>query len=200
MYIPKHFAINDRQEMISFMKQFSFAPIITFAEGNLAATHLPFVIEEREGAVCLTSHFAIANAQAKSIEKSTSLIIFSEPHAYISPSLYGKVENVPTWDYIAVHAYGRGRILESGQETRHALEKMIGWYEEAYSGQWQQLPDTYKARMMKGIVAFEIKVADLQGQAKLSQNKNEADRKNIKDHLEKSEDTHERMLAAYMKR
>src|SRR5690606_19641905 len=106
----------------------------------------------------LSSHFAIANEQAKYIEANTSLIIFTEPHAYISPVHYDKQESVPTWDYIAVHAYGKAKIAEDEITKIKALEQMIRFYEKDYLQQWESLSYKFKKGMMRGIVAFEIEV------------------------------------------
>src|ERR1051325_6086478 len=107
MYTPNHFRFDHEQEKIAFMKRYSFATMVTIKDQLPIATQLPFVINDNAGRIVLSSHFALANEQAKYIESNTSLIIFSEPHSYISPAHYDKQESVPTWDYIAVHAYGK---------------------------------------------------------------------------------------------
>lgn len=111
MFIPDIFKFEDSIEKIDFIKQYSFASIITVKDGIPIATHLPFAVDDSSEKLILTSHFAAANEQAKFIEENISLIIFSEPHAYISPTHYDKIESVPTWDYITVHAYGKAKII-----------------------------------------------------------------------------------------
>lgn len=199
MYTPNHFQFKTETEKIAFMKQYSFATIITNKETIPIATQLPFYIDESSDKLVLSSHFAIANEQVKYIEVNTSLIIFAEPHAYISPIHYGKAESVPTWDYISVHAYGKARILADEKSKIKALEQMITFYDQNYLDQWNGLSDKFKKGMMKGIVAFELEVTNLQGQRKLSQNKNAAERKRITEHLEKSENTVERDIAHHIK-
>lgn len=199
MYIPNAFQFKDDAEKIAFMKQYSFATIIT-VKGNLPiATQLPFYIDDRSDRLVLSAHFARANEQAKYIEANISLVIFTEPHAYISPMYYDKRESVPTWDYIAVHAYGRAKILEDDESKLKVLEQMIRFYETNYLQQWKNLSDQFKKGMMRGIVAFELEVTDLQGQKKLSQNKTEAERQRIIQHLEKSKNTIEKDIATYIK-
>jgi transcriptional regulator len=200
MFIPNTFAFENRAEKIAFMKQYSFATIITAKDNIPIATQLPFVIDERSDRLLLSAHFAIANEQTRYIEANTSLVIFAEPHAYISPAHYGKRESVPTWDYIAVHAYGKAKIIEEENIKIKALEQMIQRYEKEYMPQWESLSDKFKKGMMKGIVAFELEVTDLQGQKKLSQNKTETERKRIIDYLEKSENTIEKDIAIYIKK
>jgi transcriptional regulator len=116
MYTPKHFQLNNEQEAISFMQRYSFATIVTATNNVPFATHLPFLVEQREGRIILASHFAKANPQAAEIIGKDVLVIFTEPHAYISPKHYEKETNVPTWNYIAVHAYGKASILPEGEQ------------------------------------------------------------------------------------
>lgn len=198
MYTPKHFQLNDEQDTINFMQRYSFATIVTATNNIPFATHLPFLIEKRDGQIILASHFAKANPQATEIIGKDVLVIFTEPHAYISPKHYEKETNVPTWNYIAIHAYGKATITPEGEQTAELLARMISNYEMDYLAQWNGLPDEYKQRMMKGIVAFEIVVDDLQGKQKLSQNRSEVERENIINSLSKSNDTTEAEIGKYM--
>jgi transcriptional regulator len=200
MYTPKHFQLSDEQEAIDFMQCYSFATIVTATDNVPFATHIPFLVSKRDDKIVLSSHFAKANPQATEIVGKDILVIFTEPHAYISPKHYEKETNVPTWNYIAVHAYGKATILSEGEQTANLLAQMISNYEADYLRQWNSLPDEYKQRMMKGIVAFEIIVDDLQGKQKLSQNRTEVERENIINALDKSDDTTEAEIAKYMSR
>ncbi|WP_313264254.1 GNAT family N-acetyltransferase [Sphingobacterium sp.] len=199
MYVPRHFQFEGYAEKIAFMQQYSFATIVSIKNGIPIATQLPFHIRMDKDQLILTSHFARANEQADYIKNSPSLVIFSEPHAYISPQHYDKEESVPTWDYIAVHAYGLASILTDEQAKNKVLEQMILSYDEAYLTQWNELSDRFKSGMMRGIVAFELVVTDLQGQKKLSQNKSETERQRISDFLKNSDNELERNIAAAMK-
>ena len=200
MYTPKHFQLTDEQEAIDFMQRYSFATIVTATDNVPFATHIPFLVNKRDDKIVLSSHFARANPQAAEIIGKEILVIFTEPHAYISPRHYEKETNVPTWNYIAVHAYGKATILSEGEQTANLLAQMISNYEADYLTQWNNLPDEYKQRMMKGIVAFEIVVDDLQGKQKLSQNRTKTERENIIEALDKSKDTTEAEIAKYMSR
>jgi transcriptional regulator len=198
MYTPSFNRFPNQHEAISFMQRYSFATIVT-ADNNVPfATHLPFLIEERGDAIVLLSHFAKANPQAAAIINKPVLVIFTEPHAYISPANYEKEANVPTWNYLAVHAYGKAILLAEGEETAGLLAKMINNYEAGYLQQWDNLSEEYKTRMMKGIVAFEIVVDDLQGKQKLSQNRSPIERDNIINTLSTSSNTNESEIAKYM--
>jgi transcriptional regulator len=199
MYTPSFNSFTDTQEIIAFMQRYSFATIVTNVNDLPEATHLPFVIKEEDSKLFLWSHFAKANPQSKHIFDKTSLVIFTEPHAYISPSNYEKETNVPTWNYIAVHAYGMAGPLDNTDQKAELLKNTIESFEPAYYQQWQSLPDEYRLRMMNGIVAFRIEVTDLQAKKKLSQNRSELERENIINSLGKSSDTNAREIAAYMR-
>lgn len=140
MYIPKHFRLDDRQETVAFMQRYSFATLVTAQNNYPEATNLPFLIEQRGDELILSSHFAKANPQAADIEKETALVIFSEPHAYISPANYEKEQNVPTWNYIAVHAYGKAAIVTDIDKQLDVLNKMVRFYDAGYIKQWKNLP------------------------------------------------------------
>jgi transcriptional regulator len=198
MYIPSFNTFPNKQEVISFMRKYSFGTIITSVDNLPIATHLPFLIDEKDGQIIISSHFAKANPQALDVDGNTNLIVFTEPHAYISPKNYEKKINIPTWNYIAVHAYGKARLLESEQEHLDLLERTINNYEADYYKQWQQLSDTYKSKMIKGITGFEIVVTDLQAKSKLSQNRSEVEKENIIHSLSESTSTNEREIAEYM--
>ncbi|MBD1392184.1 FMN-binding negative transcriptional regulator [Mucilaginibacter glaciei] len=197
MYTPKYNQLTDHQQAVDFMRKYSFATIVTVANGLPTATHLPFVVEQRDDQIVLISHFAKANHQAVEIFECTPLVIFTEPHAYISPTHYEKEQNVPTWNYIAVHAYGKATRVDNAAQV---LEKTIDFYEAAYLTQWNSLPQEYKTKMMNGIVAFEIMVDDFQGKSKLSQNRSSIERENIVTAFAASNDRNERDIAAYMQK
>jgi transcriptional regulator len=113
----------DKQEAVDFMQKYSFATIVTVENGIPSATHLPFIIDKRGDQVVLISHFAKANHQSADVFGCTALVIFTEPHAYISPAHYEKEQNVPTWNYLAVHAYGKATLIDEKVQVTQVLEK-----------------------------------------------------------------------------
>jgi len=199
MYIPNSNLITDKTEIVEFMKRFSFATIITAKDNYPIGTHLPFLVSLKYDSIVLTSHFARANEQWKDIEANNVLVIFSEPHAYISPKHYDNELSVPTWNYVSVHSYGKATIISDQEKVINILERTIDNYEQAYRPQWNNLPEDFKSAMTKGIVAFEILITDIQAKKKLSQNKNENEQRRIIDALSNSQDTNEKLIADYMK-
>ena len=200
MYIPAFNKFPNQQEAVGFMQAYSFATIVSVTDGLPVATHLPFIIKQEGDKVILSSHFAKANPQANELAGKKVLVIFTEPHAYISPKNYEKELNVPTWNYLAVHAYGTCKILEGEANKAAVLKEMIQSFESDYQQQWDNLPRDYKSKMMNGIIAFEIEVDDLQAKAKLSQNRSTIEQQNIIEYLDKSTDTTEKAIATYMEK
>ncbi|WP_342648671.1 FMN-binding negative transcriptional regulator [Mucilaginibacter sp. CSA2-8R] len=198
MYIPKHFNISDIGEAVNFMQRYSFATLINVSGGLPVATHLPFVVEQHDERVVLYSHLAKANTQSADLLSGNSLVIFTEPHAYIAPKLYEKELNVPTWNYLAVHAYGQVQLVEDETEQLRELERMITYYDAGYLKQWSGFPLEYKLKLCKGIVLFKITVTDLQGKKKLSQNRTDTDRQSIISAFSHSTDANEQTIADYM--
>jgi len=199
MYIPNHYKADNKEDTLAFMQRFNFATIVTSVNEVPIATHLPFVISESNNEIILTSHFAAGNPQWKDIEDKENLVIFSEPHAYISPDHYDKKENVPTWNYISVHAYGKATILSEEEDVFMVLEIMMDSFDANYKAQWKELSMEYKSSMAKGIVAFTIQVSKLDSKEKLSQNKSQNERNSIISSLSESEDMNESTLADYMR-
>lgn len=199
MYIPAFNAFTDNAAIVGFMQRFSFATIVTANKGLPVATHLPFLVSTHNGTVMLTAHFAKANPQWADIELGPVLVIFAEPHAYISPSNYESGQNVPTWNYVSVHAYGTGKLITEKSAVMNVLRMTIDTYEAAYGQQWDGLPESYRSKMMNGIVAFEITVNDLQAKKKLSQNRTATEKQSIIGSLSKSNDTNEKLVADFMR-
>lgn len=198
MYTPAHFSHDDPAMTLGFMQRYNFAALVSVVDGLPVASHLPFVAEEKEGKITLLGHMARNNPQWQTLEAQTALVIFSEPHAYISPALYEKEQNVPTWNYIAVHAYGRARLVLEETAAFGLLEKQMQVFEANYLEQWKRLSQDYKNALLKGIVAFEIPAEKIESRWKLSQNKSLSDRQTVQQHLAESPDGLEREIARYM--
>src|SRR6266581_5611830 len=192
MYIPKAFREDDINTLHTFMREYSFATLITLHEDVPFATHLPFILNARRGPYgILLAHMARANPQWHDfVSEQEALVIFQGPHAYISPSWYEVELSVPTWNYAVVHAYGIPRLIEESEELYKLLKTLIETHEAQFENSWPfQLPDDYLQKMMRGIVGFEIEITRLEGKFKLSQNRTEAERENVIAALQESRDT-----------
>lgn len=172
MYIPNANRVDEQAELLAFMQAHSFATLVSLVQGELFATHLPLVIVEQEAQILVRGHLAKANPHWQELATQREvLVIFQGPHAYISPSHYEKWESVPTWNYIAVHAYGSARLIQDEAGLLATLAELIAATEATYQQQWDSLPDKFRHGLLNGIVAFEIAVTRLEGKFKLSQNR-----------------------------
>lgn len=201
MYIPASFGWKDQDAILDFVRQHNFAVLVTNgADGRPRATHLPFSIELTENKLKLTAHLSKANPQWREFEGQEVLVIFNGPHAYISPANYEKQQNVPTWNYIAVHVYGAINIVTDEARGYEILEAMMRESEPEFLKQWATLSEAYKSDLYSGIVPFEITITNIEAKHKLSQNKTAAERENIINDLSAQEGTPAQEIAAAMKK
>lgn len=200
MYIPRRYQEQDREKILSFMKENSFAIVVTVQDGLPVASHIPLAIEKDSfGNDVLTGHISKGNNQKASlINGEKVLCIFSGPHAYISPRWYTEL-NVPTWNYISVHAYGTLRII-TDEELKAALSRLVNEYEQhqQHPMKMEELPEKLFNDDFRGIIGFEIRIDELQAAYKLSQNRNKESYHNVIEKLEKGDAT-ARQVAAVMK-
>jgi transcriptional regulator len=202
MYLPEHFTVSDRTLAVDVMRTHPFALLVSLDGGGLPfATHVPVVAQDTAAGLLLEGHLARANAHATWLEAQRQvLVIFNGPDAYVSPALYESRLAVPTWNYIAVHAYGDVEIVAGTHEKTALLERLVGQHDPAYTAQWQQLPDAYRQKMLDAIVGFRIHVTDLQAKFKLSQNRPAEDRASVWQAFAHASDDPSRELAVWMRR
>lgn len=199
MYIPNANRVDDQVQLLAFMRAHSFATLVSMVNGHLFATHLPLVIMAQDEQILLCGHMAKANPHWQELAAQREvLVIFQGPHAYISPAHYEKWESVPTWNYIAVHAYGSARLIQDEARLLAALGELIAANEPAYQPQWDSLPDKFRNGLLNGIVAFEIAVTRLEGKFKLSQNRSVGDQQRVAVALATHRDTTVTAISHYM--
>lgn len=170
MYIPQHYKNENITEVKEFIEQNSFGILVNQVNGKPWATHIPLELDiDSEGNDVLVGHIAKANPQWKYFEKNSEVLcIFNGPHSYISSSWY-KEEEVPTWNYIAVHIYGTLQILDEAAVLA-SLHKLVDKYEKNSKepiSLHDMSPKTM--RQIKGVVGFQIKIEDIQATKKMSQ-------------------------------
>ncbi|MFY9682921.1 MAG: FMN-binding negative transcriptional regulator [Candidatus Sulfotelmatobacter sp.] len=202
MYIPEYFRVRDHEDAIKFMRANPFAILISSTEAGPFATHLPIFVRANEGGekIVLRGHVAKANPHWRYLEQQPQcLTIFHGPHSYISPSNYTLRESVPTWNYGAVHLYGKAQVFSSAEALQGILHELIQTFEPAYASQWASLDEAYRERMLRQIVGFEIEVTKMEAKFKLGQNRTREDQQNMIASLEKADDTAVSGLARLMK-
>ncbi len=195
MYTPNHFKEEDLESMFRLMEQQPFATLITTPDSVPFVSHLPLMVERRGDKTVLIGHVAKANEQWQHFEQcNQTLVIFHGPSVYISPSLY-QTPGVPTWNYVAVHAYGRPTLITDAARLHGIIEQLTSHHEQQRATPWQ--PD-YPPRLLDVIVGFEMEIERIEGKYKLSQNRPEVDRRNIIQALSVAETDAARAVAALM--
>jgi transcriptional regulator len=179
----------------------SFGTLITTKKGKPIATHLPLQLMKEEDAYYITGHMAYGNPQWRTFETCEDVLVtFQGPHAYISSSWYEQ-ENVPTWNYQAVHVYGTPFILDE-EELKQDLTKLLQKYEKHRENPvlWDKLSPSLLEKELKGIVGFKIQVGEIQAAYKLSQNRNETDYVNIIEQLQNEKNPDSTQIADLMQK
>ncbi len=185
MYIPTPFRMNDPTEIMRFIHAHSFGLLTSTVESQPFATHLPFLYDA--GQNVLFAHLAKANPQWRELDGQTALVVFSGPHAYVSPSWYEAPASVPTWNYVAVHVYGICRVIDHEEELGRLLEQTVRFY-EPHSELPYQVDEPFYRNMMKAIVGFRVDITRVEGKAKLSQNKSDEIQRRVAARLGESGD------------
>ena len=170
MHIPHYYKNENLREVKDFLRKNSFAILVNQLNGRPWATHIPLELDvDKDGNEILVGHIAKANPQWKSFNGTTEVLcIFNGPHAYVSSSWYQE-EEVPTWNYIAVHIYGKLKVLTE-EDTMAALHKLVDKYEKGSKNPvslHQMSPKTL--RQVKGVVGFHIEISEIHAAYKLSQ-------------------------------
>jgi transcriptional regulator len=183
VYIPEANRETRPEVLHRIIRENSFATLVTGGGGELVASHLPFLLEPERGAQgTLVGHMARANGQWQSFREGEEVLaIFQGAHAYISPSWYAAEMSVPTWNYVAVHAYGVPRLIEESAALRRLLAALVPVYEAGLPKPWSLdgLPEEFVERLARAIVGFEIPITRLEGKLKLSQNRSREDRESV---------------------
>ncbi|UJH67773.1 FMN-binding negative transcriptional regulator [Allomuricauda sp. SCSIO 65647] len=183
MYIPHYYKNENLDEVKAFLRKNSFGILVNQVDGKPWATHIPLELEtDRAGEDVLVGHISKANPQWKVFEDNAEVLcIFNGPHAYVSSSWYQE-EEVPTWNYIAVHVYGKLTVLDE-EATMKALHRLVDKYEQQSENPISLHDMSSKTlRQVKGVVGFQIKINEIQAAYKLSQTRPE-DHASIIKHL-----------------
>jgi transcriptional regulator len=192
MYIPRPYRQNDPDVIDGFMRSNSFATLVSVTEDGPMAVHIPIELRiDRDGGRWLYGHVARANRIWQSFHAERDLlVIFNGPHAYISPQWFSSV-NVPTWNYMAVHVYGKPAIIEDSQQMYDMLKRMVERFEgksEVAAYRMEDLPDKFLGSQMARIVCFQIKVERIEAAYKLSQSDEKQDQQIMVEELLKMGD------------
>ncbi len=200
MYKLSYFQQSDPAIVLAFMRANPFVVLCgTNAAGQPVATQVPVFIDERDGQLFLSGHIMKNTDHHKAFEENANaLVIFTGPHAYVSASWYEEKKTASTWNYISVHA--KGKIVFTDQQALiNILKRTTDHFENdpQSPAAFDQLPAEYVEKLSHAIVAFEIRVEELNNVFKLSQNRDDSSYQNIMEHLNKG-DANAREIAAEM--
>ena len=200
MYSPPYNHPNDRVELLEFMRANNFPVLVTGTGGTLHASHLPITVHDDGKQLVIDMHMAKNNPQWQEFLDDDVLVIFSGPHAYVSPRWYEEKERVPTWNYAAVHAYGVPKTNADKQAKAASQRRLIESLDPQWLPKHDALRTEYVDQMLNGIVNFSIAVTRLEARWKLSQNRGRREMELIAAELDKSPDSAARALAALHRR
>ena len=176
MYLPPHFAAKDLAIAYELIRENPFASLISNDDNNLPfVTPLPLHLLEDKGVTLLLGHCAKPNPHWRYLQaRPKAVVTFMGPHAYMTPRVYPDLARVPTWNYLMVHCTVEAKIIETFDDKDRLLKHLIADHDPAYADQWRNLGEAYQHKMMGGIVAFELKVLDMQCKIKINQHRPEA--------------------------
>ena len=200
MYLPATFRESDPAKLRAFMRENSFATLVTQGEEGLTASHLPLLLDAEAGPHGrLLGHMARANRQWRGV-LGEAMAVFAGPHVYVSPSWYETPGTVPTWNYVAVHAYGSFEIVEDREGLLDILRRSVVAYESPRPVPWTfDESDPEIVGMLKAIVGFRIEITRIEGKWKLNQNHPEERRRKVIDALEAHSDGDSKAIARLMR-
>ena len=201
MYVPKLYAVTDKQRSYDFIRNNGFGILFSYQGSGPVASHLPFVIsEEPDGQDFILGHMARANDHWRHADGNEVMVVFHGPHAYISPAWYQEPETVPTWNYAVVHVYGTFEALHERQDAVEVVQQVVDYYESFLPQPWKADFDSpYNRKMIKGVTAFRIRIDRVVGKWKLGQNRPPYLRRRAIDVLKTLPGENEQAIAKLMK-
>jgi transcriptional regulator len=185
MYSPSYNRVEDRVQLVAFMRQHNFPVLVTGLGGSLHASHLPAMVQEEGEQIVIDMHMAHANAQWREFFDEDVMVVFSGPHAYVSPRWYEDSERVPTWNYAAVHAYGIPSLITDKAAKHASQRRLVAAMDPQWLPKFDALSEKYVSGMLDGIVNFQIPVTRVETRWKLSQNRGRREMELIAAALEK---------------
>ena len=200
MYSPPYNQLDNKSEVLAFMRAHNFPILVTGTGGVLHASHLPVTVHENGPQTVIDMHMAKNNPQWKEFFDDEVMVLFAGAHAYVSPRWYEEQERVPTWNYAAVHAYGVPGLIADRQAKHDSQRRLIESLDPQWLPKFDALRQEYVDMMLDGIVNFSIPITRLETRWKLSQNRGRREMELIAAALEKSPDSGERALAALTRR
>lgn len=203
MYIPPAFRVDDVADIHRIMREARSATLVTATAEGLIGTPLPMLLDENEGQYgTLYAHVARANPQWKLVPTGEAMVVFAGPEAYVTPSWYATKQEthkvVPTWNYIAVHAYGPVEFFDDADRLLDVVTRLTDLHEQSREDRWAvtDAPTDFIKAQLRGIIGLRMPITRLDGKRKMSQNRNAADRAGAIDGLSRSDRPEDRVVAS----
>jgi transcriptional regulator len=203
MYLRRAFTITDRETQLNVIRDSGWGCIFGMKDGMPIASHLPFLVVGEPGRERLEGHMSRANPHWETFRSSEEmLVVFQGPHTYVTPSLSKADRALPTWNYAAVHVYGRPVIVEDPDEVRALIKRLVDFRESEFDVSWHldNLDQEWVDSKLRGIVSFHMPIERMEATFRLMQNRTAEDRRRVADALSKSDDTNAQGVAAMMRR
>ena len=200
MYTPPYNRMENRAEIVDLMRAHNFCLLVIGAGGELHGSHLPCLVDERGDRMVIELHMAKANPQWQQFFDDEVLVVFSGPHAYVSPRWYARAPAVPTWNYAAVHAYGTVTVVDDRQAKHAAQRRLVAAHDPDWLAAFDALTQDYLDPMLSAIVVFEVAVTRLDARWKLSQNRGRREQDLVIENLERGAAAGDQALAALMRK
>jgi transcriptional regulator len=187
LYVPDSFRESETPRLHDIVERYAFGTLITSTPNGPLVSHVPFILDRSRGELgTLSGHVARANPHARELAAGPALVVFMGPHAYVSPTCYEpRPDNVPTWNYAVVHAAGQPQLVDAAA-TMSILKRLVERYESGPESYSVDPADAVLQRVARGVVAFEMPIAELTGKFKLSQNRSAEDRARVVERLRSS--------------
>lgn len=202
MYIPEIFAQNDPEEIKNFIREHALGVLISQVQlPEPLITHLPFILKDIDGSFVLETHLANKNPHLQHLKTGKpSTVVFQGSNTYISSSLYSH-QNVPTWNYQAVHVFGTVEVMSASELVTH-LTQSVDFFEgkRHQSVHFSEMNQAMVSGFLKQITGIKLTPYKLEAKYKLSQNRNESDFKAVVDDLQQSSDLNDKLVAVAMER
>lgn len=207
MYMPPAFRVEDMAEIYRTMREARSATLVTATEEGLIGTPVPMLLDETEGANgTLYAHVARSNPQWKLQPSCEAMAIFAGPEAYVTPSWYVTKQEthkvVPTWNYVAVHAYGAIEFFDDADRLLDIVRRLTDLHEQSQKDRWAvaDAPADFIQGQLKAIVGLRMPITRCDAKRKVSQNRNAADRAGVIDGLSRSDRPEDHIVAALIPR
>ena len=203
MYVPPEFRLDEAAAIEELLNRHDFGLLVSSGPEGPEATHLPFLYDQKRGVI--EAHLSRGNAQWRRLdvlakEGGQALLIVQGPHAYISPRWYETPASVPTWNYLAVHVYGRPSPITDRDRLYAQQQRLAARYEGPSDWTMDAVAPDVLEKLLRGIYGFELPIERLEAKAKLSQNKSAGDRKGVVAALNAEDRTDSRDTATWMRR